>query len=157
MSGGQTFESSGQTDKCLWSVPDAHTLVMTADGEGSNGSRLRRWKLELQRLADETGLSISVCHVHPGTSKWNTGEHRLCSFMTSHWRGEPLRDDETIVNLIAHTTTAKGLTVTCRLDRRTHPTGRNVSDEAMMRVNVERNTCHGEWNYVIKPLPKEAT
>src|SRR5208337_599297 len=95
----------------------ARALFITADGGGSNGARLRLWKLELQKLADETGLSISVCHFPPGTSKWNKVEHRLFSFISSNWRGEPLRDYETIVNLIARTTTAKGLKVTCRLDR----------------------------------------
>jgi hypothetical protein len=95
----------------------ARALLITADGGGSNGSRLRLWKLELQKLADETGLSISVCHFPPGTSKWNKVEHRLFSFISSNWRGEPLRDYETIVNLISRTTTAKGLQVTCRLLR----------------------------------------
>jgi hypothetical protein len=131
--------------------PDAKKLLITADGGGSNGSRLRLWKLELQNLANETGLSISVCHFPPGTSKWNKVEHRLFSFITSNWRGEPLVDYETIVNLIAKTTTAKGLKVKCRLDRRKYPTGRKISDEEMKRVNVVRNTFHGEWNYVIKP------
>ena len=131
--------------------PDATKLLITADGGGSNGSRLRLWKLELQNLANETGLSISVCHFPPGTSKWNKVEHRLFSFITSNWRGEPLVDYETIVNLIAKTTTAKGLKVKCRLDRRKYPTGRKVSDEEMKRVNVVRNTFHGEWNYIIKP------
>jgi len=131
--------------------PSAKKLLITADGGGSNGSRLRLWKLELQRLADETGLSISVCHFPPGTSKWNKVEHKLFSFITSNWRGEPLRDYETIVNLIAHTTTAKGLKVTCKLDRRKYPTGRKVSDEEMMRINIARNKFHGEWNYEIKP------
>ena len=137
--------------------PGAQKLLITADGGGSNGSRLRLWKLELQKLADETGLSISVCHFPPGTSKWNKVEHRLFSFITSNWRGEPLRDYETIVNLIARTTTVKGLKVTCKLDRRKYPTGRKISDEEMKRVNVERNKFHGEWNYVIKPEPKELT
>ena len=130
---------------------DAATLLITADGGGSNGSRLRLWKLELQRLADQTGLTISVCHFPPGTSKWNKIEHRLFSFITSNGRGEPLRDYETIVNLIAGTTTAKGLKVTCRLDHRKYATGRRVSDEEMERVNVERNRFHGDWNYVIRP------
>ena len=137
--------------------PGAQKLLITADAGGSNGSRLRLWKLELQKLADETGLSISVCHFPPGTSKWNKVEHRLFSFITSNWRGEPLRDYETIVNLIARTTTVKGLKVTCKLDRRKYPTGRKISDEEMKRVNVERNKFHGEWNYVIKPEPKELT
>jgi hypothetical protein len=131
--------------------PDAKTILITADGGGSNGSRLRLWKLELQKFADHTGLCIAVCHFPPGTSKWNKIEHRLFSFITSNWRGEPLQDDETIVNLIARTTTAKGLKVTCRLDRRKYPTGRKVSDEEMSRVNGERNKFHGDWNYVIKP------
>ena len=131
--------------------PDAGMILITADGGGSNGWRLRLWKLELQNFADQTGLSISVCHFPPGTSKWNKIEHRLFSFITSNWRGEPLRDYETIVNLIARTTTAKGLKVTCRLDRRKYPTGRKVTDEEMEHINVERNKFHGDWNYVIKP------
>jgi hypothetical protein len=131
--------------------PAAKVLVITADGGGSNGSRLRLWKLELQKLADETGLALSICHFPPGTSKWNKIEHRLVSFISSNWRGEPLRDYETIVNLIAKTTTAKGLTVKCRLDRRKYPIGRKVSNEEMQQVNLERNKFHGEWNYVIKP------
>jgi hypothetical protein len=131
--------------------PEASQLVITADSGGSNGSRLRLWKLELQTLADETGLSLSICHFPPGTSKWNKIEHRLFSFLSSNWRGEPLRDYETIVNLIAKTTTARGLTVTCRLDRHKYPTARKVSNQEMERVNLERNKFHGEWNYVIKP------
>lgn len=131
--------------------PEASNLLITADGGGSNGSRLRLWKLELQKLSDETGLSISVCHFPPGTSKWNKIEHRMFSFISSNWRGEPLRDYETIVNLISRTTTAKGLKVICRLDRRKYPTGRKVSDEEMKRVNVERNKFHGDWNYIIRP------
>ena len=103
--------------------PNARTILITADGGGSNGWRLRLWKFELQKFADETDLPISVCHFPPGTSKWNKIEHRLFSFISSNWRGEPLRDYETIVQLIAKTTTAKGLKVTCRLDRRKYPTG----------------------------------
>jgi hypothetical protein len=132
--------------------PQAKQLLITADGGGSNGVRLRLWKLELQKLADETGLSISVCHFPPGTSKWNKIEHRLFSFISSNWRGEPLRDYETIVNLISRTTTAKGLQVTCRLDRRKYPTGRKVTDEEIKRVNLAQNKFHGEWNYTIHPL-----
>jgi hypothetical protein len=131
--------------------PKARKIVITADGGGSNGSRLRLWKLELQKLADETGLSFSVCHFPPGTSKWNKIEHRLFSFISSNWRGEPLRDYETIVKLISKTTTAKGLKVICRLDRRKYPTGRKVSDEEMKRVNITPNQFHGNWNYVIRP------
>jgi len=135
--------------------PDTSALLITADGGGSNGVRLRLWKWELQKFADETGRSLSVCHFPPGTSKWNKVEHRLFSFISSNWRGEPLRDYETIVNLIARTTTAKGLTVTCRLDRRKYPTGRKVSDDEMKSVNLERNKFHGDWNYVIKPKDKD--
>ena len=131
--------------------PRAHHLVITADGGGSNGYRLRLWKLSLQLLADETGLSISVCHFPPGTSKWNKVEHRLFSFISSNWRGEPLRDYETIVNLIARTTTAKGLKVICHLDRREYPTGCKVTDEEMKDMNIEQNRFHGEWNYTIHP------
>ena len=131
--------------------PQAKTILITADGGGSNGWRLRLWKLELQKFADQTALAIAVCHFPPGTSKWNKIEHRLFSFISSNWRGEPLRDYETIVNLIAGTTTAKGLKVTCRLDRRKYPTGLEVSDAQMQCVNLERNKFHGEWNYLIKP------
>jgi hypothetical protein len=133
--------------RCLYA--HASTLLITADGGGSNGSRLRLWKVELQKFADETGLAISVCHFPPGTSKWNKVEHRLCSFISSNWRGEPLRDYETIVRLIAHTTTATGLQVKCRLDRRKYPTGRKVTDEEFQRVNLKRNRFHGDWNYII--------
>jgi Rhodopirellula transposase DDE domain len=134
--------------------PQAREVLITADGGGSNGSRLRLWKLELQKLADETGLPFSVCHFPPGTSKWNKIEHRLFSFISSNWRGEPLRDYETIVNLISKTTTAKGLKVICRLDRRKYPTGRKVTDEEMKRVNLKRNPFQGNWNYVIRPNSK---
>lgn len=134
--------------------PDAEKILITADGGGSNGWRLRLWKLELQKFADQAALAVAVCHFPPGTSKWNKVEHRLFSFISSNWRGEPLRDYETIVKLIAATTTAKGLKVTCRLDRRRYPTGRAVTDEQMQRVNLERDKFHGEWNYVIKPHAK---
>ena len=134
--------------------PQASQIVITADGGGSNGSRLRLWKLELQKFANETGLTLSICHFPPGTSKWNKIEHRLFSFISSNWRGEPLRDYETIVNLIAKTTTAKGLTVKCRLDRRKYPIGRRVSDLEMQSVNLHHNMLHGEWNYAIKPAVK---
>ena len=131
--------------------PAAEQLLITADGGGSNGWRLRLWKLELQKLADETELSLWVCHFPPGTSKWNKIEHRLFSFISSNWRGEPLRDYETIVKLIAKTTTAKGLKVICRLDRRRYPTGRKVSKEEMKSLNMKPCRFHGEWNYVIEP------
>ena len=116
---------------------------------------MKLWKLELRRLADQTGLFISVCHFPPGTSKWNKVEHRLFSFISSNWRGEPLRDYETIVHLIARTTTAKGLKVTCRLDRRKYPSGRKVSNEEMSSLRLKRAKFHGEWNYVIQPRHKK--
>jgi len=133
--------------------PRARRLLITADGGGSNGYRLRVWKLELQKLADATMLSIEVCHFPPGTSKWNKVEHRLFSFISSNWRGEPLRDYETIVRLISGTTTAKGLAVSCRLDRRKYPSGRKVTDEEMKRIRITPQAFHGEWNYVIRPRP----
>ena len=131
--------------------PDAPTVVITADGGGSNGYRLRLWKWELQRLADDTGLSIQVCHFPPGTSKWNKVEHRLFSFVSSNWRGEPLRDYETVIGLIACTTTAKGLQVTCRLDRRKYAVGRRITSGQMATINLAPRRFHGEWNYVIHP------
>jgi len=131
--------------------PAAGDILITADGGGSNGPRLRLWKVELQKLADATRLSITVCHFPPGTSKWNKIEHRLFSFISSNWRGEPLRDYETIVQLISRTATAKGLKVTCRLDRRKYPTGRKVTDEEMQHVNLEPHKFHGDWNYIIRP------
>ena len=131
--------------------PTAKTLLITADGGGSNGYRLRLWKMELQRFADAVGLSMMVCHFPPGTSKWNKVEHRLFSFISSNWRGEPLRDYETIVRLIATTTTAKGLTVTCRLDRHRYPVGRKVTNHEIATVNLTPNAFHGEWNYLIRP------
>jgi len=135
--------------------PGATRLLITADGGGSNGYRLRLWKLELQRLADQTGLEIAVCHFPPGTSKWNKVEHRLFSFISSNWRGEPLRDYETVVGLIACTTTAKGLRVTCRLDRRRYTVGRKVTEEEMAKINITPRRFHGEWNYVIRPTQSE--
>ena len=131
--------------------PRARRLLITADGGGSNGYRLRLWKLGLQKLADATTLSIEVCHFPPGTSKWNKVEHRLFSFISSNWRGEPLRDYETIVRLISGTTTAKGLAVSCRLDRRKYPSGRKVTDEEMKMIRITPQAFHGEWNYVIRP------
>lgn len=131
--------------------PKKGRLLITADGGGSNGYRLRLWKLELQTLADETGLRIGVCHFPPGTSKWNKVEHRLFSFISSNWRGQPLEDYQTVVKLIGHTTTAKGLTVSCRLDRRRYKVGRRVTNKEMATVRIKRNVFHGEWNYEIQP------
>ena len=131
--------------------PQARRLLITADGGGSNGDRLRQWKVRLQALADEAQIIIRVCHFPPGTSKWNKVEHRLFSFISSTWRGEPLRDYKTIVQLIATTTTAKGLRVTCRLDRRRYPVGHKVSDAEIATVRWWPNAFHGEWNYAITP------
>jgi len=129
----------------------AKCLLITADAGGSNGWRLRLWKWELQRLADETGMPIKVCHFPPGTSKWNKIEHRLFSFITKNWRGEPLVNYETIVRLIAATKTSTGLRVNCRLDKRNFLPGKTLTDEQMATVRLERNKFHGEWNYTILP------
>ena len=131
--------------------PRTKALVITADAGGSNGWRLRLWKWELQRFADDTSLALSVCHFPPGTSKWNKVEHRLFSFISSNWRGEPLREYETIVNLIARTTTAQGLKVSCRLDRRRYRKGRRISDDEMGTLNIKSHRFHGEWNYTVRP------
>jgi hypothetical protein len=131
--------------------PQATRLLITADGGGSNGSRVRRWMLELQQLADETGLTIQVCHLPPGTSKWNKIEHRRFAFISQHWRGKPLLSYEVIVSLIAATTTATGLQVHCELDAGTYPAGRKVTDEELATVHPERDAFHGEWNYIIHP------
>ncbi len=131
--------------------PQARRLLITADAGGSNGVRLRLWKWELQRWADELRLPISVCHFPPGTSKWNKVEHRLFAFISSNWRGEPLTDYATVVNLISRTTTTTGLKVSCRLDRRRYPIGRTVSDDEWAQINLVRDAFHGDWNYTIRP------
>ena len=131
--------------------PDMNRLMITADGGGSNGSRVRLFKIELQTLADETGLTLQVCHYPPGTSKWNKIEHRLFCHITQTWRGTPLVSRETVVELIASTTTQAGLTVRCELDTRDYPKGIKVSDAEMMTLNIEGDACHPEWNYTISP------
>jgi len=131
--------------------PQAKRLMITADGGGSNGSRLRLWKLELQMLADETGLAIGVSHFPPGTSKWNKIEHRLFSFISKNWRGKPLTSLQVIVSLIAGTTTRKGLKVHAEINDRLYPAGIKVPDEEMDLINIRRDTFHGEWNYEILP------
>jgi transposase len=131
--------------------PHAKRLLITADGGGSNGSRLRLWKLELQTLADETGLAIAVSHFPPGTSKWNKIEHRLFSFISKNWRGQPLTSLQVIVSLIAGTTTRKGLKVHAEIDDRSYPAGIRVPDEEMDLINIRREQFHGEWNYEILP------
>jgi hypothetical protein len=136
--------------------PAARRLLITADGGGSNGSRVRLWKVELQRLADELNFPITVCHLPPGTSKWNKIEHRLFSFITQNWRGKPLVTHQVIVNLIAATTTKTGLTVRCALDEATYPAGRKVTDAELAAVNIQRDPFHGEWNYTISPVARES-
>jgi hypothetical protein len=131
--------------------PDMNQLMITADGGGSNGSRVRLFKVELQNLADETGLSLRVCHYPPGTSKWNRIEHRLFCHITQNWRGRPLTTRETVVELIAATTTRTGLTVKCELDTRSYSKGIKVSDAEMKTLNIKGDTFHPEWNYTISP------
>lgn len=132
--------------------PNTSEIQITADCGGSNGNRTRLWKVELQRLADEIGLEIAVCHFPPGTSKWNKIEHRLFSYITMNWRGKPLVSLETIVNLIAGTTTRTGLEVYARLDEGTYPAKIKVSDAELNAVNLHGDAFHPEWNYRIKPL-----
>ena len=132
--------------------PEARQLLITADGGGSNGSRVRLWKLELQRFATETGLKIKVCHFPPGTSKWNKIEHRLFSFISMNWRGKPLVSHEVMVNLIAATTNRSGLKVRASIDAAKYPAGRKVTPEEMEQVQLDKETFHGEWNYTISPI-----
>lgn len=131
--------------------PGARELLITADGGGSNGSRVRLWKLELQKLANELGIPVRVSHFPPGTSKWNKIEHRLFSYISMNWRGKPLISHETIVNLIAATTTKKGLKVKAELDSGHYPKGIKVTDEELETVRIFRDDFHGEWNYSILP------
>ena len=132
--------------------PSAKHLLITADGGGSNGSRNRLWKRELQNLADETGLEIEVAHLPPGTSKWNKIEHRLFSFISQNWRGKPLVSHEVIVQLIAATTNRKGLSVHAEIDPATYPPGTKISKQEMARLRLEPASFHGEWNYTIRPI-----
>ena len=133
--------------------PQAKRLLISADGGGSNGSRVRLWKWEVQQLADETGLSITVCHLPPGTSKWNKIEHRLFAWISQNWRGKPLISYAVILKLIAATTTEAGLTVQCQLDTNRYPAGRKLSDEEMATLSIQPDSFHGEWNYTILPRP----
>ena len=136
--------------------PKAKRLMITADGGGSNGYRVRLWKVELQKLADEFKLPITVCHLPPGTSKWNKIEHRLFSFISINWRGKPLRSYRTIVQLIATTSTDAGLKVRAELDENKYPKGVKVSDSQMAAVNLSHHTFHGDWNYTISPAEKKS-
>jgi len=133
--------------------PEATRLLITADAGGSNGYRLRLWKVELQKLADETGLEIAVCHFPPGTSKWNKIEHRLFSAITQNWRGKPLVSHEVVVNLIGATTTKTGLRVRSELDSNQYPAGRSVSDDELATLHFQPDAFHGDWNYAVLPRP----
>lgn len=152
-----TAEFAVETIRRWWrtmgrpAYPEATRLLITADAGGSNGSRLRLWKVELQKLADETGLRIAVCHFPPGTSKWNKIEHRLFSYITQNWRGKPLRSFQAIVNLIAATTTTTGLKVHAELNTEAYQSGIKVSDEELALVKIRRDKFHGDWNYEIQP------
>jgi hypothetical protein len=131
--------------------PQASRLLITADGGGSNGHRVRLWKVELQQLANELRIPITVSHLPPGTSKWNKIEHRLFSFITLNWRGKPLRSFKTIVQLIAATTTTAGLTVRAELDENKYPKGVKISDARFAAIQIRRHDFHGDWNYTISP------
>ena len=153
-----TPEFAVESIYCWWrqmgrqTYPEARELLITADGGGSNGVRVRLWKVALQRMADATGLQISVCHFPPGTSKWNKIEHRMFCHITRNWRGRPLESHEVIVNLIASTTTAKGLRVRAALDTDEYPTGVKVEDATMAALHLIRDEFHGDWNYQIAPI-----
>ena len=136
--------------------PDATCLTITCDGGGSNGSRVRLWQRELQGLANELGIDITVHHLPPGTSKWNKIEHRLFSFISMNWRARPLVSYRVIVDLISATTTDTGLKVCCELDTNLYPKGIVVTDEEMASLNIVRAEFHGEWNYTIRPGNRSA-
>jgi hypothetical protein len=149
------------TIRCWWEsmgrerYPNAKRLLITADGGGSNGSRVRLWKMELQKLADELGIPVAVSHFPPGTSKWNKIEHRLFSFITQNWRGKPLVNHEVIVSLIASTSTETGLTVRAQLDTAKYPKGKKVSDEELAGIDLRPDSFHGDWNYTLFPRGKK--
>jgi len=152
-----TAEFAVETIRRWWrhmgskAYPRAKRLLITADGGGSNGSRCRLWKVELQHLADETGLRIAVCHFPPGTSKWNKIEHRMFCHITENWRGRPLVSREVVVNLIGHTTTKTGLAIRSVLDENSYPTGREVTAQQLESLAIKQDKFHGEWNYTIQP------
>jgi hypothetical protein len=152
-----TAEFAVETIRRWWNrmgirvYPQAKKLLITADGGGSNGSRCRLWKVELQRLADEIGLSISVCHFPPGTSKWNKIEHRMFCHITENWRGRPLVSREVVVNLIGGTKTKVGLEIRSELDGGSYPVAREVTDQQIDSLSIKREKFHGEWNYTIRP------
>ena len=132
----------------------ADSLLITADGGGSHGVRVRLWKWEFQQLADDTGLTLHVGHLPPGTSKWNKIEHRMFSFISKNWRGKPLVTHATIVNLISATRTRQGLTVRCVLDRKKYPKKIKITDEQMQSLRLTPDRFHGDWNYTIRPRLK---
>jgi len=151
-----TAEFAVQTIRTWWRTvgskryPNARHLTITADGGGSNGSRVRLWKRELQRLANELGIDIHVHHLPPGTSKWNKIEHRLFSFISMNWRAKPLVSYRVIVDLISATTTDTGLTVRCELDTNSYAKGIVVTDQEMSQIDIIRDEFHGEWNYILR-------
>jgi len=152
-----TAQFAVQTIRQWWhqmgqeAYPQAGELLITADGGGSNGRRCRLWKYELQQLADESGLDITVCHFPPGTSKWNKIEHRMFSYITQNWRGRPLTSYQVIVNLIANTQTEAGLQIQAKLDTARYPTGIKITDAEFEALRLEKAEFHGEWNYTLKP------
>lgn len=152
-----TAEFAMETIRRWWlqmgskSYPGARELLILADGGGSNGSRTKLWKVALQKLADETGVAVSVCHFPPGTSKWNKIEHRMFCHITENWRGKPLVSHEVIVNLIGNTTTKTGLRIRAELDRQPYPTGIKIADADLADLIIEKSEFHGEWNYRISP------
>ncbi|KAA6336686.1 hypothetical protein EZS27_015180 [termite gut metagenome] len=143
---GQWWKLVGKTH-----YPGVKNMLITADSGGSNGYRRREWKYELQRLANESGLVISVCHFPPGTSKWNKIEHKLFSQISLNWQGIPLVDYHTVVQLIGATKNTKGLTIQCQPDSTEYQKGIKITEEEMNRINLKKYKFHGEWNYVIKP------
>jgi len=155
-----TAQFAVQTIRCWWVrmgqevYPEATELLITADGGGSNGSRNRLWKAQLQKLADELGLTITVCHFPPGTSKWNKIEHRMFNHISMNWRGRPLLSHEVMVALIGSTTTQEGLRIEAAVDRGSYPTKLKVSNAEMAALEIEKAAFHGNWNYTIKPHPK---
>jgi hypothetical protein len=154
-----TAEFAVETIRRWWrkmgkrSYPKARELLVMADAGGSNGSRLRLWKVEIQRFADQTGLKISICHFPPGTSKWNKIEHRLFSFITQNWRGRPLVSHQVMVNLIGNTTTRTGLKIKAQIDNGSYDTGIKVTKQEYESLNVKPASFQGEWNYTISPRP----
>ena len=136
--------------------PQARSVLITADAGGSNGPRVRLWKWELQQLANRTGLTLTVCHFPPGTSKWNKIEHRLFSYISTNWRGQPLVSLAVIVSLIGSTRTTAGLRVRCELDRGTYPKGQAISDTQMAHLKLTPHRFRGDWNYTIHPARSRA-